>query len=291
MNQAPQFAAAHGALARVRVASAEYYHQLPRTELVAAREAATRALELDPTVSEAQSALGDVHRMLDADWGAAEAAYTRALSLNHCNEAALRAFGLTLTLLTRHAEAQAQIEQARELDPLCLATSTQEAWMRYLAGDYEGSIASSNRTLNMDPDFIGARRMLAAALLQLGRTHEAVEQLGQALTLDDANPVLLTWLAHAKAVSGCRAQAESLIARVRAMEGTRFVPTFHLAIACAGLGALDEAFAALDQAWLDRDPALASLDAEPRFEPLRGDARYRVLIDRIKIPRSLARSW
>ena len=66
------------------------------------------------------------------------------------------------------------------------------------------------------------------------------------------------------------------------------MPPFHLALAYTGLGALDEAFAALDQAWLDRDPALATLDAEPRFEPLRGDARYRVLIDRIRIPRSLA---
>ena len=28
------------------------------------------------------------------------------------------------------------------------------------------------------------------------------------------------------------------------------------------------------------------LDAEPRFDPLRSDARYRELIDRIKIPRS-----
>ena len=53
-----------------------------------------------------------------------------------------------------------------------------------------------------------------------------------------------------------------------------------------GLGDFDEAFAALDQAWLDRDPALATLDAEPRFEPLRSDPRYRAIIDRIKIPRS-----
>ncbi len=69
------------------------------------------------------------------------------------------------------------------------------------------------------------------------------------------------------------------------------MPPFHLALAYTGLRSLDEAFAALDQAWVDRDPALAMLDAEPRFEPLRGDARYRELIDRIRIPRSLARSW
>jgi TolB-like protein/tetratricopeptide (TPR) repeat protein len=286
VNQAPRFAAAFGALARVRVASAEYYHRLPRTELLAARDAATRALEIDPSVSEAQAALGDVHRMLDADWGDAEAAYARALSLNHCNEAALRSFGLTLTLQARHEEAAAQIEQARELDPLCLATSTQEAWMRYLAGNYDGAIDSCQRTLGMDPEFVGARRVRAAALLQLGRVDEAQTELEEALTIADDNPMLLAWLAHLKAVTGCRAQAQSLLARARALDATRYVPPFHLALAHTGLGALDEAFAALDQAWLDRDPALASLDAEPRFEPLRADPRYRELVDRIRIPRS-----
>jgi hypothetical protein len=63
------------------------------------------------------------------------------------------------------------------------------------------------------------------------------------------------------------------------------VPPFHVALAYTGLGSWDEAFAALESAWADRDPALATLDAEPRFEPLRGDARYRALIDRIRIPR------
>ena len=66
----------------------------------------------------------------------------------------------------------------------------------------------------------------------------------------------------------------------------RYVPPFHLALAYTGLGDVDEAFEALDQAWLDRDPALATLDAEPRFEPLRNDPRYRALVERIKIPRS-----
>jgi TolB-like protein/tetratricopeptide (TPR) repeat protein len=282
--EAPNFAAAFGALARVRVASAEYYHEMPRTELVAAREAATRALDIDPTISEAQAALGDVHRMLDVDWHHAEAAYTRALALNHCNEAALRSFGLTLALQARHAEGAAQIEQARELDPLCLATSTQEAWMFYLAGNYDASIASCRRTMGMDPEFIGAQRVLAASLIQLGRMDEGIAQLEQALTTADSNPVLLTWLAHAKAIAGCRSQAIHLVARARALEATRYVPPFHLAIAHAGLGALDEAFAALDQAWLDRDPALGSVDTEPRFEPLRQDSRYRELIERLKIP-------
>ena len=291
VTRAPTFAAALGALGRVRVASAEYYHELPRVALASARESASRALAIDPTLSEAHGVIGDVQRMLDADWTAAEASYAEALALNPSNETALRSYGLMLALESRFVEAIDCVDRARGLDPLCLATNTTATWARYVSGDYDGAIALCRHTLEMDPEFVNAHRVIAASLLQTGRVEEAAVQLEQALTFADTHPVLLAWLAHIKAVMGCRTQAVALIARARALEGTRYVPPFHLALAYTGLGSLDEAFAALDQAWADRDPACAMLDAEPRFEPLRGDARYRVLIDRIKIPRSLARSW
>ena len=286
VTEAPTFAAALGALGRVRVASAEYYHELPRVALAAARESASRALAIDPTLSEAHAVIGDVTRVLDADWVAAEASYAEALALNPSNEAALRSYGLMLALESRYGEAIDCVDRARELDPLCLATSTTATWARYVSGDYDGAIAQCRHTLEMDPEFVNAHRVLAAALLQTGRTEEAAAQLELALSFADSHPVLLAWLAHVKAVMGCRTQAVALIARARSLESTRYVPPFHLALAHTGLGALDEAFAALDQAWVDRDPALAMLDAEPCFEPLRGDARYRLLIDRIRIPRS-----
>ncbi|HJT97078.1 MAG TPA: hypothetical protein VJ696_02090, partial [Rhodanobacteraceae bacterium] len=77
---APDFAAAHGGLARVRVGSAEYYHEPPRQALIAARVSASRALELDPSVSEAVAVLADVRRMLDMDWSGAETGYLKALA-------------------------------------------------------------------------------------------------------------------------------------------------------------------------------------------------------------------
>jgi TolB-like protein/tetratricopeptide (TPR) repeat protein len=286
VTEAPEFAAALAALGRVQVASAEYYHELPRAALAAARESATRALLIDPSVSEAHAVTGDLQRMLDGDWAAAEASYAEAIKLNPSNGAALRSYGLMLALESRYAEALACVERARELDPLCLGTSTTGTWTRYVSGDYDSAIAFARHMLEMDPEFVSAHRVLAAALLQAGRGEEAVAQLDLALTVDPSHPVLLSWLAHVKAVLGCRSQAQALITRARSLERIRYVPPFHLALAYTGLADFDEAFAALDQAWLDRDPALATLDAEPRFEPLRTDPRYRVLVERIRIPRS-----
>jgi hypothetical protein len=62
------------------------------------------------------------------------------------------------------------------------------------------------------------------------------------------------------------------------------VSPYHLALAYTGVDSVDAAFAALDQAWLDRDPALAALNVEPRFQPLRSDPRYAELRERLNLP-------
>jgi hypothetical protein len=48
---------------------------------------------------------------------------------------------------------------------------------------------------------------------------------------------------------------------------------------------VDEAFDALDSAYVDRDPVLANLVIDPRFAPLRDDDRYRLLLERINLGR------
>jgi len=283
---APKFAAAHGMLARLRVAAAEYYHDIPCRALSLARESATRALEVDPTVSDAHAVLADVRRTVDADWAGAEAGYAEALALDASNETALRSYALMLALQSRQRDALTFAERARNLEPLCLAMNTWLAWTRYICRDYDGAISDCRYTLQVDPDLVGARRVLAASLLQIGRGEEAVAELETALNHADSHPVVLTWLAHLRAVMGNRDAALILLGRARALESSRYVPPFHLALVYTGLGELDAAFAALDQAWLDRDPALAGLDADPRFRPLKSDSRFDALLARLNIPRS-----
>ena len=281
---APSFAAGHCALARLRAASAEYYHDVPRRALMIARDTATHALELDPTLSDAHAVLADVRRSMDADWAGAETGYAQALALNASNEQALRAYALMLALQSRHAEALACAERARDLDPLCLAMSTYLAWTRYIVGDYEGAIVDCRHALAVDPGLVHARRVLAAALLQAGRPDQAATELEDALNSADSHPVVLAWYVHLCAVSGDRAKALVLLDRVRTLEGSRYVPPFHMALAYIGLGQIEDAFAALDRAWLDRDPAFASLSADPRFAPLRNDSRFGELLARINPP-------
>ena len=54
-----------------------------------------------------------------------------------------------------------------------------------------------------------------------------------------------------------------------------------LAAGWAGLGETDRAFAALERAYSDRSAGLIYLHVDPSYESLRGDARYREMVDRV----------
>ena len=201
---APDFAAAHGGLARVRLGSAEYYHEPPRPALLAARASASRALELDPSVSEAVAVLADTRRMLEMDWSAAEAGYLKALALNPSNEFALRAYGVTLAVSSRFEDAARYVDQACEMDPLCLMANTMAAWIRYLSGDVDRAIERCHHALNLFPEFAPARRLLGAAYLRAGECARARATLEPTAPSGSADPIRLAWQAH---VAGSRWRA------------------------------------------------------------------------------------
>jgi TolB-like protein/Tfp pilus assembly protein PilF len=277
----PSYAAAYSGLARAYVSRAGYYRERPRVALEKARDAAERALRLDPALSEAHLALGEVRRMLQWDTRAARSAYSHAIALNPSYETAHRAYGVMLASLGRHAQAIRESDRACELDPLCLAVNTSAAWVRYAAGDYAAAIEQCNRTMDIDDRYYpAARRLLGASHLQLGETREALKAL-EAACEANVDPVAMAWLTHARAVLGDRAGAIGLLTRLERLARQRYVPPYHLAIAHTGLGDIDAAFTALDAAAEDRDPALANVAVDPRFAPLRTDRRYAELVGRL----------
>jgi TolB-like protein/lipoprotein NlpI len=275
----PAFAPAHAMIARVHIARGEYYMDQPRRSLELARASAKRAMELEPGFAEAHLALGDVRRMLEWDWRGAELAYAQAIALNPSQENPHRRYSILLASLSRRSEAVREAERACELDPLCLVVGSSGALVQYLVGDYDAAIERCRRTLDLDPQYLPAQRLMAAAYLQAGRAADAVESLAAVHAAAPQDPIAIAWLAHAKAVTGDLTGALDRLAHWRKLERTRYLSSYHFALAQAGLGDMNEAFAALETAMVEGDPALTYMAVEPRFEPLRADPRYMRLID------------
>jgi|KBSSwiStaDraftv2_1062776.scaffolds.fasta_scaffold05000_3 TolB-like protein/Flp pilus assembly protein TadD len=279
----PNFAAAHADLARAHTARAEYYNLVPRTALEMARPIADRALELDPHLAHAHLAVANIRAMLDWDWEAAEAGFRQAMALNPSSDGGHRWCGILLAGLGRLSEAVREVQRARELDPLCLVTGTSDAWTRYIAGDYETAIDLCRYVMDMQRHFTPAWRVLGVSLIQMGRVAEGVAELEAAAAIASTDPVLLAWLAHAKAIRGDCGVARTILTALDHLRSERFVPAYHLALAHVGLGDADEAFRQLDVACEERDPALINLNRDPRFDPIRQDARFSVLVNRVRL--------
>jgi TolB-like protein/Tfp pilus assembly protein PilF len=285
----PEFAAAHSALGRAQVAAADYYVREPRIALEAGRVAASRALEIDPTDSEAHLTLAEVRKLVDWDWDGAEHEYGVALSFNPSSESVYRHYGLFLAVRGRPAEAAVAADRACDLDPLCLVVNTSAAWVRYLAGDYDGTMERCRHTMGMDADFAPAPRLLAAALFQSGRVDEALAGLEALTRAEKCDPVSLAWLAHLLGTQGERTGAEAALERLSVLAGVQYVSAYHRALAHTGIGNVDAALSLLSEACDSRDPSIVNLAAEPRFEPLRSKPEYQELVDRVGLRRVVRR--
>jgi hypothetical protein len=59
------------------------------------------------------------------------------------------------------------------------------------------------------------------------------------------------------------------------------VSSYHRALAHTGIGDFDAAFAMLARACEECDPWMMHLASEPRFVPIRSDARYTAVMSRL----------
>jgi tetratricopeptide (TPR) repeat protein len=242
-------------------------------------------------VADAHVALAEVHKALDWNWAAAEATYRNALELSPSCDTAHSYYSRFLAAMARHDEARQEIDRAASLDPMCLAVGTNSAWVRYAAGHFEQAIERLRHTLDMDESYVFARRLLGAAYLAAGMPRESIAELERACRADGADgpgcsgtAVSLAWLAHARAVVGHEDEALTLVAQLSALRKDCYVPSYHMALAYAGLRDDDAVFDELARACDERDPAIVHVGVEPRFTPLRADPRFAALLLELRFP-------
>jgi TolB-like protein/Tfp pilus assembly protein PilF len=129
-----------------------------------AREAAITAIDLDPNLADAQTALAAVAHRLDRDWVASDQAYRRALALGPGNALAHRWYAVFLAEQGRHREALAEAERSLDLDPLPAETHHALGLVHYYAGRFDKAAAAARRAIAITPGLQSARLLLARSL-------------------------------------------------------------------------------------------------------------------------------
>jgi pentatricopeptide repeat protein len=167
--------------------------------VVGARQAATRALELDDSLAEAHAALGWIREVVDWDWKRAEWHYRRAVELNPSYPTAQLYMAFWMSFVHRHEEALVHVRRAQQLDPLSPALRTQVGWVQFWAQDFDAAIAQWRRTLELDPDFAVAHYNLGLGYTEKAMYSEAIAAFHKSLALDPSTQTVPLVRAYAKA--------------------------------------------------------------------------------------------
>ena len=148
-----------------------------------AREAAAKALELDPESAEGHAAMGMVAFFYDWNWNQAEQEFRHAIQVNPSYVTAHQWYSYYLKAMGRLPEALQEARQAQELDPLSLQANTTLAGRYRDLNQYDEAIALGQRTLELEPDFAPAHEMLAAVYEQQGKLPAAVAEWQKSVEL------------------------------------------------------------------------------------------------------------
>ncbi|MBI3609704.1 MAG: winged helix-turn-helix domain-containing protein [Nitrospirae bacterium] len=280
----PTYAPAHAALADSYALLGQYGGAPPSQVLPNAKEAASRALELDETLPDAHASLAIVSMLYDYDWTRAEREFQRAIELNPNYASARQWYSEYLVAVHRTDNAIQQMTRALEVDPNSLIVNTAAGRPFFYARQYDRAIEQFHRALEMDVNFFPAHALLGRALGQKGLHAEAIAEFRKANTISPGNSILLAELAFTLARSGQKVEAGRLLHQLSALSKQRYVPSYSIALIHVGLGQKDQAVAWLEKAYQERSTDIVHLATDPRFDELQSIRRFRELLGRIGLP-------
>ena len=217
----PQSALAYSGLAVAYAALADFY-RAPNEVMPKAKAAATHALQLDETLSEAQDALGWVEFAYEWNWPEAEQRLRRALELNPGNALAHDHYAYFLASLRGQNEAFAENQLARELDPFSLTILADSSFYFYMGRQYDRAIDQGRKALQLDPSCYTCRTYVALAEVQKGEFREAIREIGP-VKFPEAAPIDVATTVSILALAGETTRARSLEKNLQALMQQRYV--------------------------------------------------------------------
>jgi len=238
-----------------------------------AKAAAKRAIELDPLLSEAQSAQASI-RAREYAWQEAEGGFRRALEINPNNALAHLQLGFLLIVAhERFDEGLAEVRRAMALDPLSPHVTTELGHALVLAGRYDEAAEQLRKAIALDPQRNRPYNLLGRALYLQGNTAAALQVFDEGIRRGSPAGVLAGWTACTQVRAGRRDEAlRHLQDELRAAS-----PPRRLAYVYSCVGDADHAIDQLEKLLAAGDAGLPDVLQSPELSWLRSTPRLAIL--------------
>ena len=276
----PEYAVAWAGLARV------YGNQTARSlrpldeGFGLAREAASKALALDPANAPAHRTLARIAQLYDRDFVATAKHLEKALALDPTSVGTAGTFAASLGRLD---QAIALIKYGVASNPVSPVRHGNLGFQYLNAGRPDEAIASYSTALTLSPGFISAHYRIGSALLQKGDPQAALV----AMQKEPSEPWRQLGLVMVHYDLGDTAASDTVLAAVIEKHEKRWA--YNIAYVLAYRGEADRAFEWLQKAVAYNDGGLSEIVSQPLFANIHDDPRWLPFLESIgKSPDQLA---
>jgi tetratricopeptide (TPR) repeat protein len=259
----------------------------PKIAFPKAKEAATKALEMDPELADAHATLGFVGLYYDWDGLAAENEFRRALRSNPNYAMAHTWYAEDLAAMGRFSEASAEAKLAQESDPVSLTVGAASGLVSYLAGQNDEAIASCKKAIEIDPSYPRLHFRLGNVYRAKGMYQPALAEFIKAVQLAGGgdqygDQYYEAAVGAAYATSGNIGEARKVLDRLIRRSKNRYVPAYGIALIYVGLGERDHVLEWLQRAYDERSTSMAYLKVDPAWNGFRSDPRFATIAQSIR---------
>jgi serine/threonine protein kinase len=277
----PAYALPYAGLADAYNIMAFYNFLPPHEACPRAKAAAAKAVEIDPYLAEAYTALGWVATFYDWNWVEAETNFKRAIELDPKYANAHHYYSLFLMANNRLDEGLHEVLRAYELDPLSMIINTSLGVAHYFRREHDEAIKKYFKALEFDPNFAPAHAYLAGPYVCQKKYDEALIECQKASSLAGGSTYATAFLGHVYGIAGEIDKAREILKALDDLSAKAYVSSQLMAMVYIGIGDKDNAFKWLDKACDERDNWMVWLNVYPVFDNLRADPRFAELLSKV----------
>jgi TolB-like protein len=243
------------------------------------REAAEKALAINPDSARALTAQAYIKAMYEYDISGAMADLEKAMALEPGYATALQWYGELLAVQRNFDEALQRFQLASELDPLAPVIPLVAGWILTYTDKHEEALGYYQKALELNPHMvvtIGNLRDLHIILGQYDQARERTREYSQ-LVGDDPTAAL----AIIDAIENPELKNRAL--RLMDKTGTIRDGVLDKAIYLALLGEYELALENLEQAFEAGDPYAIHMNRINIYDPLRDNPRFQALLAKMNL--------
>jgi serine/threonine protein kinase/Tfp pilus assembly protein PilF len=257
----------------------------PKEAGAKARQAAEKAMELDPSLAEAHTSLANTFLVFEWDFAGAEREFKRAIEINPAYPYAHIWNSELLYATGRYDEAVQENRKALALEPFTPVVRYNLAISLMFAKRFAESEKEFRKILDMDPNFPLAHFGLAYVLGQQQNLGEALAEIEKAVNFIPESSYFRGFLGYTLAKAGKTEESRKILGELIEEAKTKYVSWLGISDIYKGLGEKDHAFAALELAYQQGDTRMVGTRARADLDSFwKNDPRFAELLKKIGLP-------